>query len=346
VPDRRAPAPILLQDTENRLELAAAYRRIMPYVLAAYVFLVALGFLYLNMRLTIEWVGLILFVAALLSGRGVLFLRDWGVFIAVLLAWQLTSGLATRFAFPWHVTELISADKLLFFGQVPPLWLQQHLYHPGVLEPWDVFAAAMYMMHFLTPLAAGFLLWIYNRELFHKFAITFIIVAVAGFITYILYPAVPPWMAAEPLAQVHGTYVMSSSGHVYLPGVKNLFNVIAGHWYNPYHGYISIGVLHMSYDHVGAIPSEHAAYPLLFFLFLRRQFGRPAYFSLVYIAGLLFSITYLGQHYIIDAIVGFGYALAGYVLVMHLAPAASDYLRRPRDARPRRFIPVPELEEA
>ena len=52
--------------------------------------------------------------------------------------------------------------------------------------------------------------------------------------------------------------------HVYLPHVKNLFNVIMQHWYTPTNGTLYVGFLHLSYDKVGAIPSEHAAYPLLF----------------------------------------------------------------------------------
>jgi hypothetical protein len=300
------------------------------------------------MCLTVEWVAIILFVAALLSGRALLFVRDWGVFIAVLLAWQLASPLATRFAFPWHVQEMIDADKLMF-GTVPALWLQQHLAHTGTLEPWDVFAAVMYMLHFLAPLLAGFALWMTNRQLFRTFAITFVLVAVAGFATYIVYPAVPPWLAAQPLVHVHNTYQVNwAHGHVYLPGVHNLFNSIASNWYNPYHGTIFFPFLHLHYDQVAAIPSEHAMYPLLFFLFLRRQFGKIAYLSLIYIAALLFSITYMGQHYVIDAVIGFAYALAGYGLVVHLVPAL--WRRWPARSKPvavpHRMLPLPELEEA
>src|SRR5947209_1328856 len=131
----------------------------MPYVLGAYLVLIAGGFLFLNMRLTVEWVAIILFGAALLSGRALLFLRDWGVFIVVLLAWQLTSYLATLFPFPWHLHELINADKLMFSGNVPPQWLQAHLYTPGKLHWWDVMAVSFYMLHFLAPLVAGFVLW-------------------------------------------------------------------------------------------------------------------------------------------------------------------------------------------
>ena len=338
-----------------------AYRRAIHFILGLYILGVAAGFLFFNMRLTVEWVAIILFVAAVLSGRGLLFLRDWGVFIAVLLAWQMVSPLATRFTFPWHLHEMISADRLLFFGNVPPVWLQKHLYHPGVLEPWDVLAAVMYMLHFLAPLLSGFLLWMSDRALFRKFAVTFVLVAVAGFFTYIVYPAVPPWLAAQPLVAVGGQFAHPwevarsypgglhgawAHSHVYLPGVQNLFDSIAGRWYNPYHGTIFFAGLHLHYDQVAAIPSEHAMYPLLFFLFLRRRFGRWAYLALVYIALLLFSITYLGQHYAIDAVVGFIYALVGYSLVMHVWPWLLELTVTAPARRELVVVPVAELEEA
>jgi membrane-associated phospholipid phosphatase len=321
------------------------YRQAMPFVLVLYLLAVAGAFLYFNMRLTVEWLALILFVAAILTGRALLFVRDWGVFIAVLLAWQVVSAFATNFAFPWHLNAMINADKFMFMGTVPTVWLQGHLYHPGVLEPWDVLASTMYLLHFAAPLVAGFLLWMADRAMFHKFAITFVMVAVAGFITYILYPAVPPWLAGSPLLHVNGQYVSSPYGHVYLPGVKNLFQVAIGNWYNPYHGNIDLTFLHLHYDQVAAMPSEHAMYPMLFFLFLRRQFGRVGYLALVYIALLLFSITYLGQHYVIDAVVGFAYAIVAYNLVMHGVPALMRaFAPHPHSLEPRALRP--ELEEA
>jgi membrane-associated phospholipid phosphatase len=201
----------------------------------------------------------------------------------------------------------------------------------------------MYMLHFLAPLVAGFLLWMADRSIFRRFALAFVLCAVAGFVTYIVYPAVPPWMAAERLVEIHGRYVASPHGHVYLPGVRNLFNVTMGRWYNPYHGTIFFGSLHLHYDNVGAVPSEHAMYPMLFFLFLRRQFGRAAYLALGYIALILFSITYLGQHYVVDALVGFAYALGAYALVMHGAPSLARLRNRRRENLQAAWA---ELEEA
>ncbi|GAC1519957.1 MAG: hypothetical protein NVS2B16_26710 [Chloroflexota bacterium] len=308
--------------------------RLRTLLVVLYILAVSAGFLYFNFRLTVEWVAVILFSAALLYGRGMQFLRDWSVFILVLLAWQLTSPLATTFGFPWHLHELIDADKFLFHGIVPAVWLQQHLYHPGIVEPWDLLAATIYMSHFLMPLLCGFLLWLTNRDLFRKFAIAFVVLALAGFATYIVYPSVPPHLASQPLKRVGNIYVVAAGGHVYLPHVQNLFQVIAGHWFSPYHGYVSLtwkglDLLKLKYDAVAEIPSEHAAFPMLFFLFLRRQFGRPAYLVLVYIALVLFSILYLGMHYSIDAIIGFIYAGIAFALVMHVAPALAAWVRRP-----------------
>jgi membrane-associated phospholipid phosphatase len=289
---------------------------------------VVVVFLYFNIPLLVEWVALILFVGALIAGRADLFFRDWGAFLAALLAWQFTAPVATQLSTPWHLTELISADRFMFHGVVPSVWLQAHLYHPGVLEPWDVFAVVMYSLHFFTPLIVGFVLWLTNRALFHKYAFAFVLVAVAGFATYIVYPAVPPWLAAYHLVPYHNIYLRSPGGHVYLPGVRNVFDTAAYHWYNAYNGQISIGFLHQHVDQIGAMPSQHAAFPFLGLLFLRRQFGRWAYLGLLYIVGITFSIVYLGQHYVIDALVGFVYAALGYAFVMHVMPRLQLFLAR------------------
>jgi hypothetical protein len=54
----------------------------------------------------------------------------------------------------------------------------------------------------------------------------------------------------------------------------------------------------------------------------------------------------MGQHYVIDAILGAAYAAAGYLLVVHLVPAIG---RKVHVQRPFAFTPVatirPEMDE-
>jgi membrane-associated phospholipid phosphatase len=51
-----------------------------------------------------------------------------------------------------------------------------------------------------------------------------------------------------------------------------------------------------------AMPSLHAAYPLLGALFALRLWGRRAWPTLAYTACVWLSIVYLGEHYIVDII--------------------------------------------
>ena len=56
-------------------------------------------------------------------------LVDWGPFLLVVIAYDLSRGWADSAGFPVHFTPQIDADKVLFFGHVPTEWLERNLYH-------------------------------------------------------------------------------------------------------------------------------------------------------------------------------------------------------------------------
>ena len=56
-------------------------------------------------------------------------LIDWGPFLLVVIAYDLSRGWADGAGFPVHFTPQIDADKVLFFGHVPTEWLERNLYH-------------------------------------------------------------------------------------------------------------------------------------------------------------------------------------------------------------------------
>lgn len=314
------------------VELRQTYRKIMPYVVIGYIAVFAISFFLLNFRLSVEWVAIALMGAATLTGRIKSFFRDWGVFIAAVIAWQVTDGLALRFNFPWHVNDMIDADRWMFRpvlnGQIPTIWLQKQLFHNGLLSWYDVMSVVLYSLHFLLPLGAGFILWLVNRDLFHKYAIAFIVAAIAGFATYIVYPAVPPWMAAQYASHCVGNFACYK-----LPGdpmpvigwVWNVWSHTMAQWMTTSQGNVGFAQFTMGYDQVGAVPSEHVMFPTLVFLFFRRQFGKLGYLMVPYTLLVLFSVVYMGQHYVIDGIVGALYAVVVYIAVMKLFPRVSAY---------------------
>jgi len=313
----------------------------MPAVVVVYIGLFALTFFLLNLRLSVEWVAIALIGAAALTGKLKPFLKDWGVFIAAVVAWQVTDGLALKFAVPWHVQDMVTADKWLtqpfLHGQLPTIWLQSHLFHDGRLAWYDIMSVVVYSLHFLLPLGAGFILWLVNRQLYYKYAICFIAAAVLGFATYIVYPAVPPWMAAQFATHCVGNlncFKLPGNPHPAIPWVYNVWSHAMKEWISPSAGNAGFGPLTFGYDQVGAMPSEHIMYPTLVFLFFRKQFGRIGYLMLPYTLLVTFAVVYMGQHYLIDAVMGVVYAVTVYTGVMIVAPRVAAYFRENPIANP------------
>jgi membrane-associated phospholipid phosphatase len=72
-------------------------------------------------------------------------------------------------------------------------------------------------------------------------------------------------------------------------------------------------------DVFGAMPSLHAAYPLLVALALRGLGHRTlAVFAWCYMALMCFAAVYLQHHYVIDVMGGLAYAALGHVIVARI----------------------------
>ena len=75
---------------------------------------------------------------------------------------------------------------------------------------------------------------------------------------------------------------------------------------------------------VGALPSLHAAYPVLFLLLFWAVAGTRWRFVLVgYVAAMAFVLVYFAEHYVFDVLMGWAYALAAFVLVGRILTARS-----------------------
>ncbi len=301
--------------------------RVIGIAIGLYVVLVLVASFYFHISLTADRVAVLLVIAALGTGRIRAFLRDWSAFVVVVLAWQVLQGMSESFThFKPHVTEMIDVDKFLFHGTVPTVWLQQHFFDPnntqvwrgvlpdrsnlptvhhvyfmGTLHWYDVAASIFYALHFITPLGIAFILWFWKRPIFLEYMASFLLLALAGFATFVLFPAAPPWIAAD--------------WWHYLPHVTRIFqygiSVFGGE--QSYSSFTQWVWAHGGYDYFGAVPSEHAAFPFLGFLYLRKAWPRGGWSMLLYCVGVWLSVVYLGEHYVTDVIVGVVYASLVYV---------------------------------
>ncbi|HEX8939089.1 MAG TPA: phosphatase PAP2 family protein [Candidatus Limnocylindrales bacterium] len=288
--------------------LGARNDRLLLAAVAAYVVLLSGLMIARGISVTPDVVLVALGLAAVILGRGRLFLRDWIPFIGLFFAYELMRGYADKFGAAVHVTDVIAAERLVALGHLPTQLLQSAL-HPA--SGTDLLAAAgtvFYFLHFPLPLAVAFLLWLRRRRVYYDYVAALIVLSMAGFVTYILLPVAPPWWAAQ-----HGALPADAILHLKDEGFQALATTFGFDGRYVY----SYAIYQINPNEVAAFPSLHAAYPFLAFLFARRAFGRPGWLMLAYAACVWFSIVYLGEHWVVDILGGLAYAAAAYWLVLH-----------------------------
>jgi membrane-associated phospholipid phosphatase len=246
------------------------------------------------------WLATIAWRSYLPWKQHLLFLRDWLPIALLLVVYNISRGYADDLFAP-HVTAMIDADEALAGGHVPTVWLQQHLYHAGQVQWWEVAVSLVYVSHFLTVPTVAVILWLRDRFQWARYMRRWFTLSVAGLITYFLYPAAPPWWAAEhgfiePVARI------STAGWnlIGLHSAGNSLNALQVEASNP----------------VAAMPSLHTAYALMavaFFLPVVRKRWWPL--LLAYPLAMTFTLVYSGEHYVIDVLVGWLYVAATFFLV-------------------------------
>jgi len=239
-------------------------------------------------------------------------LIDWGPFLLVLIAYDLSRGWADNLGLRVHFTPQIDADKILFFGHVPTEWLEQHLFHPrsptafgvGGIRPapttptrwYEIVFDLVYVSHYLASFVLAAFLWVKERARFQAFARRFTTLSFLGFITYALFPAAPPWMAARDRYLDPAVGRMGGRGFAWLH-LHSIRNVI------------DIGA--QSANLVAAVPSLHAGFATLVAITLWER--APTWARLLIVAYPLlmgFALVATGEHYVIDIILGAAYAFA------------------------------------
>lgn len=229
------------------------------------------------------------------------FVVDWLPFMGVLLVYDRLRGYADGLLVHPRQVPQIKVEAALFGRPIPTVRLQSHLWHgPHDLRWWDYASWFVYMTHFVATLLIAAVLWTWAHHHFARFASMVCVLALTGFATYVLYPAVPPWMAAQhgAIGEANRTVKLvwphvpiAQYGDVFAAGTKHANNV-------------------------AAMPSLHAGYALLIVLFLWRLaplWTRPL--LVLYPPAMAFSLVYGGEHYIVDCIAGWAYAAFAYLTV-------------------------------
>jgi membrane-associated phospholipid phosphatase len=302
--------------------------RLLLAAVASYAVILSVLMIARGISVTPELIVIAFGLAALLLGRGKLFVRDWIPFLALFFAYELMRGYADKFGLPIHVTDVVSIERIIGLGGLPTTWLQG-IFHSGpvwtqanpVYDNVATLSVVFYFLHFPLPLAVGFLLWIHHRRSYYDYVAALILLSMAAYVTFLLLPVAPPWWAAQN-GYVTGVLHLRDTG---FNGLVSFF----GFGKNNY--LYSYSLYSISSNDVAAFPSLHAAYPFLAFLFARRAFGRAGWLMAAYTACVWFSIVYLGEHWVVDIIGGVVYASVAYLVVLRGPAWGRRFLKQMAD---------------
>jgi hypothetical protein len=220
-------------------------------------------------------------------------------FVIVILAYESFRSVADKLNS--HVDYLLAPrfDNFVF-RNLPTKYLQDWLWH-GHVQWYDFVFYGAYMLHFIIPIALAILVWKTREKQYWRVISTYVVTAFAAFITFILLPAAPPWMASDNHYIQHITRV--SSDVWYAMGLHDFPSV-----YNQ-----------LSPNPVAAIPSLHAAWATLLVIFAYKLYGKKwAALSSIYPFLIYVGTVYQGEHYALDELTGIAYAFAAYFATPYL----------------------------
>jgi membrane-associated phospholipid phosphatase len=219
---------------------------------------------------------------------------EWLFILLLLLGYQALRGFADNLSpADINIENLIEWERTLFNGIIPAAYLQATLMNKPYTMVLNVITNVLYMSHFVVPVIMALILWYRKKDRYWPFVSGLIILSYAGFITYLLFPAAPPWWATYYGYLPEEAVVMPLTDIV-LPTVA----VFAGP--NP----------------VAAMPSLHAAYPTYIALYCLVTWGKKSIWMFLLPLGICFSTVYLGHHYVIDLLAGILYALVVFAIIL------------------------------
>ncbi|HEX9604581.1 MAG TPA: phosphatase PAP2 family protein [Myxococcales bacterium] len=188
---------------------------------------------------------------------------------------------------------LLERDWFGIGGQTPNEWMDAH--HTPALDLACGFAYLVYIGEYL---AVAFLLFFRrSSDALRTFALCFLVVNLLGFATYFIYPVAPPWYVTQ-----YGFGPARMDIHPAAAAASRFDQLLGTHFFDEMYG--------RGVDVYGAFPSLHVAYPLIavWMVFRTRELRWWRAPAVLFFLLMCLSAVYLQHHYVLDVLLGIGYA--------------------------------------
>jgi len=233
--------------------------------------------------------GTPLVITALQRRSGEAF-KLWSTYILGFLAFRVVRNFADGDGTRVYYGYVIGMDRLLGLGHVPTVALQDRWFHAGHAGWFDWYLIGVYLSYFALPPLLALVLWATGSRLFRRYVMASLVLFASAAVVHCLLPSAPPWLAAYSgfLPPIHRI-----ANEVFFGQDPRLYS---------YANHVAEG------NPVAAMPSVHAGATWLIALVAwetRRWLGP---LGLFYTISMVLALVYLGEHYLIDALVGIALA--------------------------------------
>jgi hypothetical protein len=208
--------------------------------------------------------------------------------------------------------------EVALFGGHPIVWLQD-LLMPVIMSPVGIVPTLVYFAHYFLPVVLMYVLWRRDTHAFLVATASLIVLSFASYLTFLVFPAAPPWMASEA-----GT--IPPLRHVVVEHLTYLFTVLPSLDYAAAYG-------EMTANPVAPFPSLHAGFGMLMALWAWFFFKGHRWLGAVYGLATAFVIVLYGEHYVVDVFGGWLYASGAFAVSVAIgrgrrARQFAEYLAR------------------
>ncbi len=272
--------------------------------------IVATYFIYHRTALTPDQSFLILFIFAIFFHKGREFLKDWSIPIGLIIFYDFLRGFISNLDRLPHINPMVTFSRKLFGSTLSGRW-QKALFTQGHFHWYDYLTDFAYMIHFITPMFVGYLLWVSDKKAFKQFFYSLVLLSYMALITFLVFPSAPPWYAAAYGYISHNIHLgdlisATLPKTIYLPTIYYFVpaNIFA------------------------AVPSLHIGYAWVVSLIAIRKSKKFIPLVLFYVLLEIFSVIYLAEHYILDAFLGLIYASVAYYLIELLLSSKPNFVRK------------------
>jgi membrane-associated phospholipid phosphatase len=184
----------------------------------------------------------------------------------------------------------IRFDRAIGLGEVPTVRLQRALGWPGEVRPHDTLLSIVHWSWFFFPHGTMAFILLRHHDVFVRNAVLMAATFDLGCVIYWLVPTAPPWWAGSTGRLPHVRRIMTEAGERFWGRAwQRLYDSLAG---NPF----------------AAMPSLHFGTSVTAAFALSDVSRRHGAVGWTYALTLGFGLVYLGEHYVMDLLAGFGLA--------------------------------------